>query len=360
MTLTDDHTIRDVEILRTGTWDAQTGRTSVSLQDLDDMFTAFSTINQIGGYKPVLKLGHAETQKFWGQKEGAPNLGFVRNLRRVGESIVADFENVYPPLFDAIKAGRYTQVSVEFFRKALYAGREFKNALTAVAILGAELPAVKGLSDLTANSAGMEGLELVTLTFRQEDPIMPEGKTYTEAEHKQALDTAVAAARGEEAQKFGAEKATLTAQVTALTARAEAAEGALQKFTADARDKEVVAIVDAAVAAGKWLPKDREVLLAQGRAQATIVKFGADGKDGLEMFKAFAEALPKVVALDTETGAATTEQPAGQGKVKAAQTISEMQTKLIADGKAKDMGEAYRIALAEAPTELKQRYLKGE
>lgn len=363
-----ENTLRNVELLRAGRWKASQGDGTITEEDMNAVVESFRTINQIGGFRPVLKLGHAEMQRFFGGEEGQPNLGFVTNVRRAGETVVADFVDMAPALFDMVKAGRYHQLSIEMLRQAKYAGQSFKNVLTAVALLGVEFPAVKSLKDLRDAllseevPEGLEGFETaVTLTALSREAEVPEPKTYTEEEHKAILEAEVAKAVETAKTALSADVDTLKTQVTALTQRAEAAEGALHKFTMEQRDKDVVAIVDAAVKAGKWLPKDRDVLLAQGRAQMSLAKFGEGEDDGLAAFRKFAEGLPQVVALNAETGAAAeTDVNTNTGGKKAAEIIADRQVALFTEKKAKDMGEAFRLALDEADDALRQRYMKGE
>jgi len=357
----DEFTLRNVEIFATGTWHAAVGgKITVTGDDLEDLVTSFRSINQIGGFRPMLKLGHDHKLG-----DGAPSLGFVENVRRVGDKVVADFVDVARPLFDLIKAGRYTQVSIEMLRSAKFAGQKFRNVLTAVAILGASMPAVKGLSDLRDSllKSGklpeqLEG-EVVALTQGEEED-MPKDATYTQEQHDALVEKAVNEAVDREKAQFSAEKTALETERDALKARAEGAEKALQTFTAEQADKDITALVDGAIKDGKWLPKDRDTLLAHGRALASVSKFGDGEEDGMAGFKRFCEGLPKVVAVDVETGASGRDSGDAKGAKPAAQEIAERQQKLIADGKADDHGAAFRMALSEADEDLKNRYLKGE
>ncbi len=106
----DQMDLNGVEIFAAGTWHAaKGGKVTVTETDLDAMVSSFQSINQIGGYKPVLKLGHSETQRFFGGKDGAPALGFVSRIWRDGQKVLADFAGVPRALFDLIKQGRYHQ-----------------------------------------------------------------------------------------------------------------------------------------------------------------------------------------------------------------------------------------------------------
>ena len=122
-----------VEIFRAGTWNGD----KYTEQDLDDMVAAFENV----GYRPPLKMGHAE-------KSGAPAYGWIKAIRKVGDKLVADFMDLPKKVHDAIKERRFDTVSAEIFWNFKRAGRVFRRALKAVALLGAEIPGVAGLKPL--------------------------------------------------------------------------------------------------------------------------------------------------------------------------------------------------------------------
>jgi hypothetical protein len=124
---------------------------TITENDLAEMVNSFNELTtSIEGFQPVVKLGHDEAQAFFGQRKGAPNLGFIEKIWVEGSKVLANFTNVPDALVDLIKMRRFNSVSIEMFPKTVFNGREFKNVLTAVALLGAELPAVKGLKELAA------------------------------------------------------------------------------------------------------------------------------------------------------------------------------------------------------------------
>lgn len=133
-------TLREREIFRTGTWNGR----KFTRQDLDDIVSAASEV----GFKPPLKLGHAE-------KSGDPAYGWVENIKRIGNRLVGDFVDIPNDLAAAIKDRRFDNVSAEIFfnlRRGVEDGttKLFRRALKAVAILGAETPAVSNLKPLSA------------------------------------------------------------------------------------------------------------------------------------------------------------------------------------------------------------------
>jgi hypothetical protein len=131
----DDATyeIRDVEIFATGVHNGD----EYTVRDLDEMVRAAREV----GFTPPLKAGHAEVP-------GAPALGWVERLRRVGTTLVADFVGLPKAVYDAIRQRRYDRVSAEVYWGYERDGRTWGRVLKAVALLGAEIPAVPELRPL--------------------------------------------------------------------------------------------------------------------------------------------------------------------------------------------------------------------
>ena len=77
-----------------------------------------------------------------------PALGWVTNLRRMGKQLVADFRDVPRAIYDLIKRKAYNRVSAEVYWDYEDAGRKLPRVLKAVALLGAEIPAVTSLAAL--------------------------------------------------------------------------------------------------------------------------------------------------------------------------------------------------------------------
>lgn len=127
-------TIKGVEVFAAGVHNKDT----YTEQDLDDMVTAFNALD----FRPALKVGHTK------DAPGAPSYGWVSNLRRIGKKLVADFTDMHDSVAKAIRDKRYGRVSAEVFFNLHRAGRVYRRALKAVALLGAEVPAVAGLVPL--------------------------------------------------------------------------------------------------------------------------------------------------------------------------------------------------------------------
>jgi len=131
----------NVEIFGVGTWNNM----KFVLEDLDQIVGNTNGLMSKGTHKPPIKLGHSTNQILSGQEDGDPALGRAVNIRVAGDKIIADFENLPDILFTAIGKSRFTSVSVEMDHI-----KNFGWFLTAVSLLGADLPAVKSLEDLQA------------------------------------------------------------------------------------------------------------------------------------------------------------------------------------------------------------------
>lgn len=148
----DTVTLTGIEIMAVGTWNGD----EYGVDDLDSMVKAYQSGN--AGIDPPLKLGHSEGQEL---VEGMPALGWVTNLRRNGQKLLADFKDVPKKIADLINNGAYKKVSSEvFFNLRQPKGARLPRVLSAVALLGAEIPAVSTLSDVEAwYGLDREGLE---------------------------------------------------------------------------------------------------------------------------------------------------------------------------------------------------------
>lgn len=144
-----EKTIRNYPIFETGRWNNM----SFTDEDLDDIVRNYNELRSLGAQQVPLKLGHNEDQPV---TDGKPALGWVENLRRVGTQIIADFVDVPRVLLEAIKQKLYRAVSVEFLLGVKYRGKKYKHVLDAVAILGADQPAVHTLPDLRAYLASRD------------------------------------------------------------------------------------------------------------------------------------------------------------------------------------------------------------
>lgn len=133
--------MQSVEVFAVGTWN----RFKFVEEDLQEIVNNTTALMTEGRLKAPIKLGHSNAQILKGQTDGDPSLGWITAIRKQGDKIVADFSGIPEILFNAIEQERYKQVSVE-----LKHTENFGWFMTAVALLGSDLPAVRTLDDLQA------------------------------------------------------------------------------------------------------------------------------------------------------------------------------------------------------------------
>ena len=138
-------TFKGVEIARTGTFEAQSGRVKFSGQDFDNAEEAYKELGE--KHHAIIKLGHDEHQKLL-QEDGYPNAGFLENIRRSGNKLLADLVDVPEAVAELIEAGRYRARSLEAMRQFEVDGKKWPFVITGLALLGADLPAIDSLEDV--------------------------------------------------------------------------------------------------------------------------------------------------------------------------------------------------------------------
>lgn len=116
-------------------------------EDLKKIEIAFNACK--GKLRPPLKLGHGEWQGLW-ENEGLPAIGWVDNVRAVGNDLLADLVKIPRAIYELISVGAYRTMSAEIYWNAVVDGEKYPYALKALALLGADIPAVKTVSDLMA------------------------------------------------------------------------------------------------------------------------------------------------------------------------------------------------------------------
>jgi len=138
-----------IEIFSAGIWNGD----EYTVTDLDAMVEANAIIGD--RLNAPLKLGHDDAQKFL-QDSGLPSFGWVENLRRDGEKLLADIRGIPQKIFELIQNGAYRKRSAEILWDwdDKESGRTFSRVLCGLALLGAELPAVSTLDDILALYGG--------------------------------------------------------------------------------------------------------------------------------------------------------------------------------------------------------------
>jgi len=221
----------EAEIFSAGTWNGET----FTSEDLEEIARNFELLREV--LSPPLKFGHDAEQTLLGQADGDPALGWVEALRVEEGKLVATFAGVPDVVHEAIREGLYRHVSAELYFDVRHEGRALGKALKAVALLGADLPAVTNLEDLTAYLSAAQappGAEVRRFTLDvREGRIAPQGEDPAPqtAEERELAELRAFKAREERRRKDEAENA----RVAGFQAAREEARRFCERAAAEGR-----------------------------------------------------------------------------------------------------------------------------
>lgn len=358
----DLRSVRAVEVMRVGKWND----IEFTLEDLDTMIAAFAE----RPFSVPLKVGHGEVS-------GLPAFGWVDRVYRQGDVLLADFRDVPAWIFESVFVRHeYDHVSIEVFFDLKVNGKKYKRVLKAIALLGAETPAVNGLAPLRDAIFAPDVNQYekqVAFTLKVADP-MPTTPSPTPA--PVVATPAAPTTPTVDAATFAQMQASMAAQAEQLTKLAEANTSLLATVasltkqhadtTVDAKLKQVK--VPAVVEHFRHL----YALAMPAGAAPKVLKFkAADGKETdrsavdvvdelVAQFNKFAETLtkPSIRPAQTRPGMtptlATTAAFASAGEELAAKVTAHM-----AEHKLKSDPDSYTLAtraVLAADTDLAERY----
>ena len=238
--------LRGVELFSAGTWNGD----AYSESDLDAMVSAFHSL----GVRPPVKLGHDEAQRWFGQKDGAPALGWVANLRRFGSKLVGDLVDVPDALHEMISNKRYRTKSAEvYWNYKDGEGRLWPRVLRAVALLGADLPAVSNLQDLQM-ALMADGTRDIRAYGSDGDV-----RTYSDEDGGKSMDK-------EQVKKYEDQITALTKERDDALLASKTANERVEKAETESALKVFTLEIDALVREGKVLPAEVTGLAADFQA----------------------------------------------------------------------------------------------
>jgi len=301
-------TFKDVPLIKVGTFDASTGKVSVTRKMLDQMVEAYEALQR--KFHAPLKLGHTETGE---AMAGQPAAGWIENIRRVGNQLVADLEHVPAKVAELMESGAFRSRSIEISPNFAIDGKIYAHVVTGLALLGAELPAVSTIDDIH-DFYGDESLERqpiaatdgapapLVITFQSPEPDdmnrakmlealgLPEDATDEQANEAAAAGrAAVEAAKPAEGDETpatedaepGGEDTEAKLSMSDITARLITSETETAKLTAELGaerktrlDAEKEAMFTAACREGRALPAQRDMILATVGGSLTPTQFG--------------------------------------------------------------------------------------
>lgn len=270
--------IRGVEIFAPGTHNGD----AYTEADIDDMVAAHAALD----FRPAIKIGHTK------DSPGAPSYGFVTHLRKAGGKLVADFESMHDSVINAIKDQRYSRISSEVYFNLKRGGKSFRRALKAVALLGADVPAVAGLTPLHKMEFVADGFDSVAACEQVLD-VQKQAIIDSLTERAAQLSEQVNTQKEQDAmtiKELQEKKGALEAQLAELKKEGEKADGKkIAKFEQDlaAIGTQISAAIDDA--SGKdeenqrlkaqvslLMEKDRAREVSEKVAKCTVKAFHAD------------------------------------------------------------------------------------
>jgi len=314
-----------------------------------------------------IKLGHSDEQGvaktlFGGDSKGMPALGWVKNLQLVGKKIIGDLVDIPDQLYEMIVEKMYNNRSVELWEGFVdNKGNNAGTVMTALALLGAEQPAVTTLATLFDHKGGKSRM----FTSKAEELNIPKGE---QTMPDKDITTAVVPGKGgtvPEAKNFElnefANEAALKKHMLELKGKADDGERArkeLVEYKKTARAKEDADFIDKACEKGKLLPfqaeylkpilnevENREVKYFDKSLASKDQENGPEMKSGAkDLLKKFIMSLPDQVRLE-ELSIAT-----DHTKV---ETLSDAAKRLQRENKDMTYEAAVKLALQQHP-ELEQ------
>jgi hypothetical protein len=244
------------EIFSVGTWHG----IDFTVNDLKTMAASFHSLKE--QVKVPLKLGHNDKQPF--AENGLPAFGWVSDMQvdttSKPEKLVAVFDNIPDVLYNAMEQRLYRSVSIELDFGVKYKDAFYDLVVSAVAILGADAPAVHNLNDLAhyispeykqddkkrKGAAYSKGKQVV-FNFNSGNP--EEKKSMMTEEEKKAYDKAIA-----DAARLAAENA----QHLQFKQQTEAEKAAAKKQAIVDKRTKVKALFEKAVTDKLITPAKRE------------------------------------------------------------------------------------------------------
>lgn len=282
-----ENTIKNVEIFRVGTHNGA----KFKAEDLDNMVDAAGKLD----FMPAVKVGHTSDK-------GAPAYGYLRNIRRQGDVLLGDLTDLTADIFKSIKQKLFGRVSVEMYTNFKRAEKTYPHAISAIALLGQEIPAVANLKPLY-DSFGIENAEPVHFDFNFH-----------------------------EVENMSEDKAHFTAQLETMSAKVAQLESLLSKADEMAHDKFSVleaknAKLEAALSQKVIDEKTVGLLPAVRPYIKALYEFAMIGGDTVKVFSVGDSAHVDMRQLDV------IEKLAAYMKTKADGLFSEQSTETVIDRK---------------------------
>jgi len=283
-------TIEDIEIFRAGKWNGD----EYTEQDLQDIVNNFLALQ--AELTPPVKLGHDKSQKLL-QQDGYPSAGWISNLKKVGDKLIATFSNIPRRIAELIKNKAYRKISSEmWWNYKDEVGKIYNKVLWGVALLGEDIPVIGSLADIEAlySQGYLEDLHVVTFNTGGEKKMIEENPKLKEYEDEIAKLKAELGAKEEEVEEKAGELKTLSNNLDETNLK-------LVEIAEKQKSGEIKLYIKDMKLKGKILPKHETLVEAILSSEDTIKLYSADKKEVekpvSEVFKEYLATLPKLVGF---------------------------------------------------------------
>ena len=253
----DEAEVFEVELFATGTWNGMEFNES-DLRQIVNAGAALSNFLDV-----PLKFGHNDEQTM---TDGKPAIGWVDSIKMVGDKIVGVFRDVPKIVREAISKKLYNKVSIELDFDVEHGGTNYPMVLTGVALLGADLPAVNTIEDLSKYMSLSGSRRLVFSTFKEEEGMNDDEKARLKAAEDEAKRLR------EQSQKDAEERAKFEREKAEFEARKKEADEKARKEHFARKKEELTTKLDAFVKAEVITPAYRDALLKGWEEKDTCVE----------------------------------------------------------------------------------------
>lgn len=324
-----------VEIFAVGRWNGM----EFTLADLQKIAATFAALGD--NHKVPLKFGHNNEQPM---TDGQPALGWVSDVWVENNKLMAKFSDVPDIVQAAFDKKLYRNVSIELDFDVQYKDTHYPMVLSGVALLGADLPAVNTLKELTHYVGQNAGFSVGYRAMYSAIAGNNQGDNEMDIkELSDKLDKVIDANT-----KLATENAEMKSKVAAFEASAKASTDAASAAKITAKRKEVTDVLEAAVKSGAILPAQREQF-------STLLKLNDDAAvEGIELdaVKALVNTGKKAFSKEQGTSGNNKEQSAKSPDAQIADAIQE----ILAKGEAADFSTAQQMVFRRDP-ELARAYV---
>lgn len=269
-----------VEVFSVGKWNGM----EFTKEDLQLMSVAFDKLKE--NHKVPLKFGHNDDQPF---TDGQPSLGWVNELSVEGDKLVANMDSIPDVVFNAIQNKLYRHVSIELDFGVEHKGDYYPFVLSGVALLGADIPAVNNIGDLTKymarklKSSKRAAFTAINQPNKESVMDLKEMQAKLEAMQEQL------SSRDSQIADLATEKAKFERSNADIQAKLKIQEEEAKKAAFDRKKEDLTGSVESLVKEKKITPAQREAFMAQYKEDDTTIDMMEANLKVLGMFSANAD-----------------------------------------------------------------------